>query len=501
MLARPAAQAPLRPAPGAQHRPGPPGDRPDPRRARVPPSGPACTGTGSKGRGSVSRPLPAGSPRRLLATSTDHGLELIASAATHALLPLTEPYLSAARAQIRAGVDHHRRVFGRDPAGFWLPECGYSPEPRPFLLDAGHPLHLHRHPRPSPRRAPAQVRRVRPGLHPEGPRRVRPGRRDVETGLERRRKGTPATPTTASSTGTSGTTCPGSTLGPLPPLGRPGRHRAQVLPHHRARPTHKEPYDPERARAKAPRCTRATSSSTGAIKSGTSREHMDRKPIVVAPYDAELFGHWWFEGPWFLDEVVRQIHEVDHDVSAGHARATTSTSTPRTGRARSPPPPGAIRGTSKCGSKGRTTGSTATSTRPPSAWRSWRSDSPARPPLEARALNQAARELMLAQSSDWAFIMKTGTVVEYAVRRTQRAPAPFLYPGGPAGRRAGRRGLPRGTGGARQPAALRRLPRLPAPARPTRRPGRPVPGSSGPARPGFAQDRARGPPPAAVLLV
>jgi 1,4-alpha-glucan branching enzyme len=36
-----------------------------------------------------------------------------------------------------------------------------------------------------------------------------------------------------------------------------------------------------------------------------------------------------------------------------------------------------------------------------------------------RALNQAARELLLAQSSDWAFIMKTGTTVPYAVRRTK----------------------------------------------------------------------------------
>jgi 1,4-alpha-glucan branching enzyme len=32
------------------------------------------------------------------------------------------------------------------------------------------------------------------------------------------------------------------------------------------------------------------------------------------------------------------------------------------------------------------------------------------------ALNQAAREVLLAQSSDWAFIMKTGTMVEYAIR-------------------------------------------------------------------------------------
>jgi 1,4-alpha-glucan branching enzyme len=39
--------------------------------------------------------------------------------------------------------------------------------------------------------------------------------------------------------------------------------------------------------------------------------------------------------------------------------------------------------------------------------------------LERRALDQAARELLLAQSSDWAFIMKTGTMVDYAIRRTK----------------------------------------------------------------------------------
>ena len=39
--------------------------------------------------------------------------------------------------------------------------------------------------------------------------------------------------------------------------------------------------------------------------------------------------------------------------------------------------------------------------------------------LRRRALNQAARELLLAQSSDWAFIMKTGTMVPYAIERTK----------------------------------------------------------------------------------
>jgi 1,4-alpha-glucan branching enzyme len=40
-------------------------------------------------------------------------------------------------------------------------------------------------------------------------------------------------------------------------------------------------------------------------------------------------------------------------------------------------------------------------------------------PQRRRAHNQAARELLLAQSSDWAFIMKTGTMVDYAVQRTK----------------------------------------------------------------------------------
>ena len=39
--------------------------------------------------------------------------------------------------------------------------------------------------------------------------------------------------------------------------------------------------------------------------------------------------------------------------------------------------------------------------------------------LLERALKQAARELLLAQSSDWAFIMKNGTMVDYAVKRTK----------------------------------------------------------------------------------
>jgi 1,4-alpha-glucan branching enzyme len=46
-------------------------------------------------------------------------------------------------------------------------------------------------------------------------------------------------------------------------------------------------------------------------------------------------------------------------------------------------------------------------------------DPSAAPTLIERALTQAGRELLLAQSSDWAFIMKTGTAVSYAETRVR----------------------------------------------------------------------------------
>ena len=40
-----------------------------------------------------------------------------------------------------------------------------------------------------------------------------------------------------------------------------------------------------------------------------------------------------------------------------------------------------------------------------------------RDPAVERALKQAARELLLAQSSDWAFLIKTKSAPEYATER------------------------------------------------------------------------------------
>ena len=75
---------------------------------------------------------------------------------------------------------------------------------------------------------------------------------------------------------------------------------------------HKEPYNPRRALDKA-----AEHAGNFMFNREKQVEYlaskMDRRPIIVAPYDAELFGHWWFEGPAWLDFLIRKI-AYDQDV-------------------------------------------------------------------------------------------------------------------------------------------------------------------------------------------
>jgi len=149
------------------------------------------------------------------------------------------------------------------------------------------------------------------------------------------------------------------------------------------------------------------------------RAHMNVDPIVVSPFDAELFGHWWFEGPEFLNLFIRKSVYDQRDF-----RLTT----PGNYLARHDTHQLVVPSASSWGHKGY--------------WEVWLDDSnswiyphlhaaakrmteaarqhaagPA--PIIARALRQMARELLLAQASDWAFLMKTGTARNYATKRTK----------------------------------------------------------------------------------
>jgi 1,4-alpha-glucan branching enzyme len=145
---------------------------------------------------------------------------------------------------------------------------------------------------------------------------------------------------------------------------------------------------------------------------------MDRKPFVVCPYDAELFGHWWFEGPEWLDQLFREARTYADTLQ--FITASDYLATYRENQS-------AIPSLSSWGDGGYA-----------EVWLDESSDwvyphllriaermeelvekFPRVTGLHRRALNQAAREILLSQASDWAFIMKAGTAVDYAVRRTR----------------------------------------------------------------------------------
>jgi len=147
------------------------------------------------------------------------------------------------------------------------------------------------------------------------------------------------------------------------------------------------------------------------------RAHMDRRPVVVSPYDAELFGHWWYEGPIFLEMLFRKM-QCD--------QAMVAPTTPSAYLAEYPANQVAVPCHSSWGAGGYgefwCNGTNSWVYRHLHAMGERMNELAHRyataDDLQRRALNQAARELMLAQSSDWAFIMKTGTTVPYATKRT-----------------------------------------------------------------------------------
>jgi 1,4-alpha-glucan branching enzyme len=349
-------------------------------------------------------------------------LEIITCCATHGFLPLLNINPSDVRAQIHIGADYYTKTFGRPPRGIWLPECGYYPEVdavlkeagiRYFFLDSHGVLHADPVPRYSVN-APIYC--------PSG---VAAFARDWESSKQvwSSKEGYPGDPVYREYYKDIGYELDYEYIKPY--IHPQGFRINTGLKYWRITGDtgYKEPYVPQWAREKA------------AIHAGNfmfNREkqighicsYMDRKPILVAPYDAELFGHWWFEGPMWIDYLCRKIC-YDQD--------TLAMITPTEYLLEYPVNQVALPSASSWGYKGYNEvwveGSNdwlyrhlhkAGERMQELADRFYPYLQRARSNVYRRALNQAARELLLAQASDWAFIMKTGTMVSYAHKRSNR---------------------------------------------------------------------------------
>jgi 1,4-alpha-glucan branching enzyme len=341
------------------------------------------------------------------------GLEIIASAATHGLLPLLlQQSREAGRAQILIGRDVYADVFAAEPAGFWLPECAYTPDLesilqeaniRWFVLDA-HGLLFGK---PRPRRSI-----YAPCYTPAGPAAFARDR-DSSRQVWSAKGGYPGHPAYREFYRDAGFDLPLEHLGPV---GHGTRKFSGVKYHRITGPgDEKELYDPVAAERVAE--TQALHFLEEGRRQVREVAAAEFDPIVVVPFDAELFGHWWFEGPRFLEQVIRQAaNERDFSLS-----------TPSEYLAAHPTQQIIEPAPSTWGENGYF----EVWLNPSNAWiyprlhvAAQRMSEVARrysencSPFTDRVLKQLARELLLAQSSDWAFLIKNGTAREYATRRT-----------------------------------------------------------------------------------
>ncbi len=343
-------------------------------------------------------------------------LEIITCGATHGFLPLMLPVQKSVQAQIEVACQHYEKSFGCRPRGIWLPECGYYPGYDKYLKESGiqyffiesHGI-LNAEFRPkygvfAPLQTPNGVFAF--GRDLESSKQVWSAEEGYPGDFDYREYYRDA----------------GFDLNYdyIKPYIHPDGFRINTgIKYFRitGKSDYKEPYNPEWAMNKA--AAHAGNFMFYREKQAEFlRGKLGKNPLIVAPYDAELYGHWWYEGPDFLNFLMRKIIFDSPTIEL-----TTAPIYLQQNPHHQPSEPSY----SSWGYKGYAEvwleGSNdwiyrhlhAASEKMQELARKYEYPNE----LERRALNQAARELLLAESSDWAFIMKTGTMVPYAVKRTR----------------------------------------------------------------------------------
>lgn len=356
----------------------------------------------------------------------EHGsVELITTSATHGILPLLAPQPKTVLSQIITGLSYFEDVSGIRPQGIWLPECGYYPGLDELLMKEGIRFFiLESHGIENAGTTPLY------GVHaplftPSG---VAAFGRDRGSTKQvwSAREGFPGDPAYREFYRDVGHDLDFDYIRPY--IAEHVRVDTGIKYYRITGPTPwKEPYHPEAAKERA-----AQHAAEFLHRRITHIDYLDSgmetRPIVVAPFDAELFGHWWFEGPQWLDFVIRK---------AAFDQSTLELITLSEYLDRHPVHQAGVPCTSTWGHKGYF-----------EAWLNGKTDwiypqlyecgrrmerLAARysagqiPALTLRALNQCVRELLLAQSSDWPFIINNGTAEGYAVRRVRDHIARFSY--------------------------------------------------------------------------
>ena len=373
-------------------------------------------------------------------------LEIITCGATHGYFPILYVNEKTVRAQIAVGVQTYERYFGKKPRGIWLPECGYVPEADKYLREFGvdyaivesHGV-LYANPTPV-------YGTLAPIVSPQG---FTVFGRDMESSRQvwSSINGYPGDYNYRDFYRDIGYEADYDYIKPY--IAHNGVRVHTGIKYHRITgdTDNKDIYDIQWAKDSAERqAGHFLNSRTEQIENAS--HYMNKPPIVLCPYDAELYGHWWYEGPYWLYILFKKIYydECNFELITPSEYMDKYPEIQQCQPCRSswgangysevwlnPSNDYAHKHLHTAGDrmcelayKFRDSYDTLnnldnqikelkkekkpiTSITSSSKYRNTK--------LQVRALNQAARELLLAQSSDWLFIITNNTMVDYAHRR------------------------------------------------------------------------------------
>ena len=342
-------------------------------------------------------------------------LEIITCGATHGYFPILYVNEKTVKAQIAVGVQTYKKYFGKQPRGIWLPECGYVPEADKYLKEFGieyaitesHGI-LYANPTPI-------YGTFSPIVSPEG---LIAFGRDIESSRQvwSAINGYPGDFNYREFYRDIGYEADYEYIKPY--IAHDGVRVNTGIKYYRitGKTENKDYYNLEWAKDSVyKQAGHFFDSREKQIKHLSS--FMDKPPIVLCPYDAELYGHWWYEGPYWLYVLFKKIY---------YDKCNFKLITPGEYIDKYPE----IQICSPCRSSWGANGYSE-------VWLNNTNDyahkhlhiagdrmvelAHLHPNTDNElirfALNQCARELLLAQSSDWLFIITNGTMVDYAKKR------------------------------------------------------------------------------------
>ena len=343
-------------------------------------------------------------------------LEIITCGATHGYFPILYVNENTVKAQIALGVQTYEKYFGKKPRGIWLPECGYVPEADKYLKQFGieyiitesHGI-LYADPTPI-------YATFAPIVSPNG---IIAFGRDIESSKQVWSSicGYPGDFNYREFYRDIGYDADYDYIKPY--IAKNGARVNTGIKYHRitSKGDFKDYYNLQWAKDSAEKQAGHFFDSRVNQIEELSNIMKDTPPIVLCPYDAELFGHWWYEGPYWLYVLFKKIYYDNSNFKLITPSEYIDTfpnmqiSTPCI---------------SSWGANGYS-----------EVWLNHTNDyvhkhlhiagdrmvelahlfPNQKNGLKKKALNQCARELLLAQSSDWLFIITNGTMVDYAKKR------------------------------------------------------------------------------------